>query len=99
MVQNSSIVVLWVYTVLLVAGGLMGFLKAKSKVSLITSVIFAVPLVLTALHYTPLLVADVVIGLLIVVFGIRFAKGKKFMPSGMMVLMSVIALGALLILH
>ena len=32
-------VYLWIYIVLLVAGGLMGFLKAKSKMSLITSIL------------------------------------------------------------
>ncbi len=94
------IIVLWVYIVLLVAGGLMGFLKAGSKISLITSVVFAVPLALCALAIIPsLYVADALIGLLALVFGIRFAKGKKFMPSGLMTFLSVIVLAALLLLH
>ena len=36
--------ILWIYIVLLVLGGLIGFLKAKSKISLITSVAFAIVL-------------------------------------------------------
>lgn len=40
--------VLWIYIILLVVGGLIGFFKAKSKVSLITSVAFAAALSLCA---------------------------------------------------
>ena len=39
--------VLWIYIVLLLVGGLIGFLKAGSKVSLISSSVFAAALVLT----------------------------------------------------
>ena len=41
--------VLWAYVVLLLVGGMIGFFKAKSKVSLITSAVFAALLVLTTL--------------------------------------------------
>ena len=41
--------VLWIYIVLLLVGGLIGFLKAGSKVSLITSAVSAAALVLTAI--------------------------------------------------
>ncbi len=47
----------------------------------------------------PFFIAEILIGVLAVVFGIRFAKGKKFMPSGLMVSVSVIVLVALLLLH
>ena len=33
--------ILWIYIILMVLGGVMGFVKAKSKVSLIASVTFA----------------------------------------------------------
>lgn len=85
-------IVLWIYIVLLVAGGLTGFLKAGSKASLIASVISAIPLVLAALGVVPPLVADVCLGLLLVMFGKKFAKGRKFMPSGLMALLSAAAL-------
>jgi uncharacterized membrane protein (UPF0136 family) len=45
--HNFTNTVLWVYIVLLLVGGLIGFFKAKSKVSLITSAVFAAVLVLT----------------------------------------------------
>jgi uncharacterized membrane protein (UPF0136 family) len=90
--------VLWVYIVLLVAGGLMGFFKAGSRISLITSSIFAVLLALCALAIIrPFWIANVLIALLLVVFGVRFAKGRKFMPSGLMLALSAIVLAVLLL--
>jgi uncharacterized membrane protein (UPF0136 family) len=92
------LIVLWVYIVLLLVGGIMGLVKAGSKISLITSTLFALLLALCALGIIrPFYVADVLIGLLIVVFGIRFAKGRKFMPSGMMLALSAVVLAMLLI--
>ena len=89
--------VLWIYILLLVGGGLFGFLKAGSKVSLITSAVAAALLVVTAI---PGLLsasfargtADVIMALLLVVFAIRLVKTKKFMPSGLMLAMTLIAL-------
>ena len=85
--------VLWIYIVLLLVGGLIGFLKAGSKVSLITSVACAVILIFSALgivfkDYMP----DVVMVLLLIVFTVRLAKTKKFMPSGMMLIVTALAL-------
>lgn len=89
--------VLWVYIVLLLAGGLIGFLKAKSKVSLIMSAVFAVLLVLTNLRgifqqsFANNL-ANVILAALLVVFAIRLAKTKKFMPGGLMLVATIAAL-------
>lgn len=95
-----AVTILWVYIVLLLAGGLMGFIKAKSKVSLITSALFAALLALCATGVIkPFYIADILVGLLLVVFGIRFAKGKKFMPSGLMLGLSAAMLAALLLIH
>lgn len=78
----------------------MGYIKAGSKISLITSSIFDVPLILCAIGIIkPFYIADIVVGLLALVFVIRFAKGKKFMPSGLMLILSILCLAALLLLH
>jgi len=86
-------VILWIYIVLLVVGGLIGFLKAKSKVSLIMAVAFAAVLSLCAAHviFQPY-VADIFLAALLVVFGMRLAKTRKFMPSGMLLVLTVAAL-------
>jgi uncharacterized membrane protein (UPF0136 family) len=91
--HNFANTVLWIYIVLLVIGGLIGFLKAKSKVSLIMSVTFAALLALCAVGavFKPYM-ADIFLAALLVVFGMRLAKTKKFMPSGMMLVLTVAAL-------
>ena len=89
--------VLWIYIVLLVIGGLVGFFKGKSRVSLIMSVSFAAALSLCAAQIIfQAYVADILLAVLLVVFGMRLATTKKFMPSGMML---VITLAALALRH
>ena len=85
--------VLWIYIILLVIGGLIGFFKGKSRVSLIMSVSFAAALSLCAAQiiFRPY-VADILLAVLLVVFGMRLAKTKKFMPSGMMLVITLVAL-------
>lgn len=85
--------ILWVYIGLLLVGGLMGFLKAGSKISLITSAAFALALGLVALGILrPAYWADILLGVLLLVFGIRFMKGRKFMPAGLMCALTVVTL-------
>ena len=89
----NPITVLWVYIVLLVAGGMVGFLKAQSKLSLLMSVGFAALLTLCAIRIIPNpVVADIILIVLLVFFGMRVAKSKKFMPMGMMTVATVLAL-------
>lgn len=93
----SANTILWIYIVFLVVGGLIGFFKAKSKVSLIMSVSFAALLVLTLIPGMLDVafarnLANVLMAVLLVVFGIRLAKTKKFMPAGMMLIVTLIVL-------
>ena len=92
--QNT---VLWIYIVLLVVGGLIGFLKANSKMSLYMACGFAVALALCAWPnvFDASLARNLINGLLVallVVFALRLAKTKKFMPAGMMLVVTVAAL-------
>src|SRR5258706_11445111 len=85
--------VLWIYIILLVIGGMIGFLKAKSQVSLITSVAFAVALSFCAAGIIfQYYVADILLAVLLVVFAIRLTKTKKFMPAGLMLVVTILAL-------
>ncbi len=88
--QNT---ILWIYIVLLLVGGMIGYFKGKSQVSLVMSVAFAAALILCALdvifkHY----VADILLVALLIVFAIRLAKTKKFMPAGLMLILTVVTL-------
>jgi uncharacterized membrane protein (UPF0136 family) len=95
--HNFASTVLWIYIVLLLVGGLIGFFKAKSRVSLISSSVFALLLVLTTLHgiFQPAFaqdLANVILAALLVVFAVRLAKTKKFMPGGLMLVLTILAL-------
>jgi uncharacterized membrane protein (UPF0136 family) len=86
--------IVWVYIILLLIGGLIGFFKAKSHVSLIMSVAFAVLLIVATLLAEPTAreLTDVLMAALLVVFTIRLVKTKKFMPAGFMLILTVAAL-------
>jgi uncharacterized membrane protein (UPF0136 family) len=85
--------ILWIYIVLLVIGGLIGFLKAGSKVSLITAVTAAALLSLCAARVIfQYYVADIILAGLLVLFGWRLAEKKKFMPNGLMLVLTLAAL-------
>ena len=96
LVHNFTNTVLWIYIILLLIGGMIGFFKGKSKVSLITSAVFAAVLVLTQTGIFDARVAhnlvNVLLAVLLVVFAIRLAKTKKFMPSGLMLVVTIAAL-------
>ncbi len=87
--------ILWSYIVLLVAGGMMGLLKAGSKASLFISLLFAAVLSLCAMNIIRGRYAvDFILLALMFVFGIRFAKSRKFMPMGLMAIATILALAA-----
>jgi uncharacterized membrane protein (UPF0136 family) len=95
--HHNANTVLWIYIVLLLVGGLFGFFKGKSNISLVTSVVFAGLLILTTLRgiFDPAFangLANVVLLVLLVVFTLRLAKTKKFMPSGLMLALTILAL-------
>jgi uncharacterized membrane protein (UPF0136 family) len=93
--MTTAQVILWVYIVLLIAGGLIGLIKAGSKASIIASSIFAAVLALFALNILPLAYSWIVLLVLLLFFGKRFIRGRKFMPSGMMAILTLVTLAFL----
>jgi len=91
--------VLWVYIVLMVIGGVMGFVKAGSKASLIASVAFGAILSLFALNILPFRHHIWVLLFLLIFFGMRLVKSKKMMPNGMMVILTILALALPYLIH
>lgn len=85
-------IILWIYIGLLVGGGLVGFFKAGSKISLIVSVACAIPLILCELGVFPMQNAKWILVGLLVLFTWRLIKSKKFMPSGMLLVATLLAI-------
>jgi uncharacterized membrane protein (UPF0136 family) len=94
-------IILGIYAVLLGVGGVIGYLKAGSKPSLIAGSISAL-LALAALVLS--LVSKnfgIALGLLLsiclfILFGYRYAvKTRKFMPSGLLAVASLIVLAVM----
>lgn len=78
------------YGLLSMVGGIMGYRQAGSKVSLISGLISGLMLLIGAgLMYQDkavgLRLAQVVAGLLVIVFLSRLLKTRKFMPAGLMI--------------
>ena len=94
--HNFANTVLWIYIILLLVGGLAGFLKAQSKVSLISSSVFAALLVLAvAPVFQPAFargLTNVILAALLVVFAVRLAGTQKFMPGGLMLALTILTL-------
>jgi uncharacterized membrane protein (UPF0136 family) len=92
-----------IYALLLAVGGVIGFVKARSRPSLIAGVASAV----AALMALGLSLMGIRFGLplgmtlaivLFVFFGYRYAlRGRKFMPSGLMAVVSLVVLGVLIL--
>ena|SRR5579871_3176128 len=91
--QQFAHQILWVYIVLLFIGGLIGFLKANSKASLIASASFAAVLILCNINVIfKQEAADIVLVILLVFFTMRLIKSRKMMPNGIMAILTIVTL-------
>lgn len=99
--MNLGVLAAVVYGILAIAGGIFGYVKVKSQPSLISGIVSGVLLLLGGIGLQqgagwglPLAIGVTIV--LIVVFAIRFAKTRKFMPAGLMILAGILALVGLL---
>ena len=89
-----------IYGSFVLAGGIVGYRKAGSRASLLAGLVSEALLLLAAMLIfsgNPLggKLAMAVAALLLIFFAMRWLKGRKFMPAGLMVLSSAIALALL----
>jgi uncharacterized membrane protein (UPF0136 family) len=89
-------IALGVYAILLGVGGVIGFVKARSRPSLIAGLVSAVValigLALTTQGNGGFLLGIALSAVMLVVFGVRFGRSRKFMPAGMLGLVSLAVL-------
>ncbi|HEY2154445.1 MAG TPA: TMEM14 family protein [Isosphaeraceae bacterium] len=96
-----GLVVLIIYAVLLIVGGVIGFLKARSKASLIAGVVSGIVAIIAVVisatynedggYSLALLLATV----LFVFFGYRASLSRKFMPGGLLAVASVVVIAVM----
>ena len=89
------------YGILALIGGIIGYVQAQSKASLISGSISGLLLMIAGVmqiqeQSAGLILATVITAVLVIVFGIRLAKTRKFMPAGLMSLLGLISLGLML---
>lgn len=95
--MNLGIIAALAYGILAIVGGIIGYVQARSQVSLISGIISGLLLILAAYFQLQgqswgLILAAVVTGVLVVVFAGRLAKTRKLMPAGLMTGLGVLAL-------
>jgi len=86
------------YGVLAIVGGIIGYKKAGSKISLISGTISGIGLLLAGIvafleQNWGLTLASVISAVLVIVFLARLVKTKKFMPAGLMIIGGLVVLG------
>ncbi len=86
------------YGILALVGGIIGYVQAQSKASLISGVASGLLLILAGVmqllgQQAGLILATVITSVLVIVFAIRLIKTRKFMPAGLMSLLGIVSLG------
>ena len=86
-----------VYGIFSLVGGIIGYQKSKSQVSLVSGAISGILLLVTSYCIAQnlawaLILATIISLLLVIVFIIRLRKTGKFMPAGLMVALGIINL-------
>ena len=98
--MNLGIVAAFAYGILAIAGGVIGYIQATSRVSLLSGSISGLLLILAA--YFQLkgqtwgsILAMLVTAVLVVLFAFRLVKTRKFMPAGLMMILGILALAVM----
>lgn len=98
--MSPAIIMTFIYAVLSIVGGIIGYQKAGSKPSMISGVITGILLLIAGIGLLQAAawggwLAIAVTLLLVIVFTWRLIKTRKFMPAGLMVIVGVATLIAL----
>jgi uncharacterized membrane protein (UPF0136 family) len=99
--MNPGVIAAIAYGILAIGGGIIGYVQAHSKASLISGAISGLLLILGGVMQLQgqtwgLILATVVTLVLIIVFAMRLSKTRKFMPAGLMTGLGVAALVVML---
>ena len=95
--MNWSIIAGIAYGILAIVGGIIGYVQAQSKTSLISGSISGLLLIFAGVMQLQgqawgLILATVITAVLLIVFAVRLSKTRKFMPAGLMAILGLAAL-------
>ncbi|WP_017315786.1 TMEM14 family protein [Mastigocladopsis repens] len=98
--MTLGVVAALAYGILAIVGGIIGYRKANSKVSLVSGSLSGLLLIIAAFVQLQgqtwgLILAAVVTAILVVFFALRVTKTRKFMPAGLMAILGVVALATM----
>ncbi len=91
-------ILVWIYALIVLVGGIMGFVNAHSIPSLVTSLFFSSLLGFYGymMNEGKKYASSAIMGLLAILllfFGTRFFNSGKFIPGGLMALLTLLLLG------
>ncbi len=90
--------ILMIYGVLMLGGGIMGFVKVQSVMSLVMGIVSSILIFLGVWQFkqgnssSAFLIVIPTTLVLLIVFLMRFLKTGSFMPSGMLLVLSLVVL-------
>jgi uncharacterized membrane protein (UPF0136 family) len=102
--MKTQAIIVFIYGLLILVGGIMGHLKANSAPSLIAGIVFAALSIASAIvmfkgiewgHTAALIISS----FLALFFMYRFSLSYKFMPAGLMIILSLMVIGCLIFMR
>jgi uncharacterized membrane protein (UPF0136 family) len=99
--MNLGIIAAIAYGILAVGGGIMGYVKAKSKISLFAGVSCGILLIIAGIlplmgMNWGLILASVIATFLVITFISRLIKTRKIMPSALMIGAGLVSVGIMI---
>ena len=100
--QTTTAIIVWVYAALVILGGILGWVKARSRPSLVAGLVFGLALAVSGWAIFQELrgggPASLVLAvLLLAVMTLRFRRTRKFMPAGLVAVVSALVAAWLVI--
>ncbi|MGD1805951.1 TMEM14 family protein [Dapis sp. BLCC M126] len=98
--MNIAIIAALAYGILAIVGGIIGYTKVGSKISLISGSISGLLLIISGIIQLiginwGLIFSIVITTILVITFIIRLVKTRKMMPAGLMILTGIAAVAVM----
>jgi uncharacterized membrane protein (UPF0136 family) len=93
--MQSTAILAWVYALLMAVGGVIGYIKSHSKASLLSGTGFGLILLFSGYGMwqgsrQSLIATTVCAASLSVIFAIRVLKTRRFIPAGVLAVLSLV---------